>query len=571
MVWQKEEAVGASARNLFAAVETQSLQPAYLRRLCQYSKRFGVKHVIAMTGEWDQYTLFEYKEFGFKREPWEYAFARRKQAAVRKAMNLVHSCGMRFHVWRHELSMHPEHMRSLNPKMLDFCYGRGNKLGRWGEGRIRGELGFFDPRRKELWKYVTWRFQHLFALFPKLDGVVLTCLTETKLPLWNLCQEMGKAEILAELLKIAVRECRRRGKQLIVRNWGAYRDPKNPQGEVLLDALDRIRAPQDILFMEKSIEPDFALGYPPHPGVAQAAARRATLVELELENETEGMCTVPVCCPEESQIAIKNGRQNGCAGYVLRVDGSPDTTQWWHAMSALENANEINLYAALRLLKEPDAPLAGLWQDWARERFGRKAGPAVVELLRPTLDLGLKTYCCQGNITNSNHLSLERAQVNHAAYPRHLYTGLPADRRSWEVLGCPTESDLAACLTEKEAAIGGYEQGLRQARRLRGRIPARWSRELEASFRMAVDVAIVNRHFLEAVLRYQRWRQGSADERPRIGRAIRRAETHLRRGRFPKRDEGTLTGGHLDFVEIARANLRRFRERLRAEAKPHRP
>ena len=546
LVWKGAD----NAMTRFSAVETQCLRPPYLRALCRYAKRFGVQSVVGMTGEWDQQTLFDYREWGFERRKWEYDFARRKRNAVAKASELVHGQGMKFFIWRHELSMHPEHIRKLNPALLNYVYGGGAKAGKWGESTVDVEFGFFDPRKEDLWKYVTWRFEHLFELFPDLDGIFLTCLTETKLPLWNLAGHLTKTEVLARLLDKAVSVCRRHGKQLIVRNWGAYRDPHHPQGHVLLDALDSLGAPDDVLIMEKSIEPDFALGYPPNRGLAASAKRRRTLVELELAGETEGGSTVPVCVPHEVQTAIRYALDCGCAGFVARVDSWADTIQWRKTHTTLGNQNEINLYSCLRLISDPEAPVDSLWLDWATERFGDATAPLIVELLQPTFDYALSLFTCRRNIMGDcEGLRPGRLLSNLTEYARFHYTGLPEDKRGLDAMQCPSEGDIRLLRREKLDAVAGYRRGVTQVEKLRGQLSARWYGILHDAFTHAAELAEFYALYTEALFRAVRYRRThDARQKARVRALVRRAIEHLdttalpnlKLALFPDRTTGTL-------------------------------
>lgn len=546
---------------MFTAIETQCLLPSYLHALCRYAKRFGVDTLVGMTNDWDEQTLFDYREWGFARQPSEYAFARRKRAAIRQACAIVHGHGMKFYLWRHELTIHPAHIRKLNPAILDYTYGGGKKAGDWGEATVDIELGFFDPCKKALWDYVRWRYDHLFDLFPDLDGVVLTCLTETKLPLWNLSQAMSRAEVMQRLLDVSIKACRKRGKPIIVRNWGAYRDPHHPQGHVLPDALDAISAPPDVLLMEKSIEPDFALGYPPHSWLKSVCGRRGTLVELELAGETEGGSLVPACVPHEVAATIRHALDCGCRGFVLRVDSWADTIQWSRTLRTLGTQNEINLYAALRLINDPAAKVDQLWQEWAAERFGRALAPAIIDLLKPTFDAALAMFTCRRNIMSGPQPV--RVLLNLTAYSRYFYTRLPEDARWRDALADPSDRDLKLLVQEKQSAADAYRQGLRKAKALRGRLPARWYAVLHAAFLHASELADFYVCYTEAFFRAARWRHsGDARERGKVKALIRRGTRRLATATLPNiplslhpaRYRSDLQKALADIEELGQAN-----------------
>jgi hypothetical protein len=275
----------------------------------------------------------------------------------------AHRRNMEVYLWNHQINNPPEQLITRDEAGI-----------RWLD---------FDNDLLRDWLYN--RYQRVSDRVPNCDGIILS-LTESEWqiqrdasePAWlNICRNRARsrlspAERMARVINTMRDSLHARGKRLIVRDF--LRSPA--EMEAFADALGDV--PDDVWVLTKCVPNDWQFRYPPHPLLGKVGPHNQ-LMELDLYNETGGGLGMFMLAPDYYQQQVRLARDRGLIGIIPRVDDG--------FRSNRGTPNEFNVFVYNRLVHDPDADVAPMWEAFFVPYYGPRASPVAIACLKETFDL----------------------------------------------------------------------------------------------------------------------------------------------------------------------------------------
>ncbi len=323
---------------------------------------------------------------------------------IRRGIELAKSLGVNHLQLAGDVMMYLKHVSSdgLRPRLLnelvDLAHRRGIEVYLWvvsisylpSEYVVNDRANLEDPA---LWQHEANEWATLLRRVPDFDGVVLSFGDSCHYHLYNDSQvisSLPKDQRMLKYIGMAYEALSSRGKSLIMRDWAG--------GDWTVKAIHA--APPDVGVMTKSDIGDWQQTDPHNPHIGAFPERRQ-LVEFDLCGEYTGRWT-PWCAPEYIQYRWRHGHGKGAAGAVGRADVY-DLGHHIYALpygisseagpsSAIDTPSEINLYAFTKIVRNPDADVNGIWQEWAERRYGSTAAMTIIPVLKRSFDLAYQVF-----------------------------------------------------------------------------------------------------------------------------------------------------------------------------------
>lgn len=396
-------------------------------------------------------------------ELWERGGHEQKLDLVRKAVALAHREGLKVDLWTHELSGVPEDRFRERPK--------GKPV--------------LSP---ELWQWLDDKYEHLFALVPDLDGLVLT-FAETDYSVYKdaVVSDLPRPQRVAKLIEVMAGTCARHDKLLIVRTF-VYEPDEIASLQQALDEIAKAEAKtHNILVMTKCVPHDWTPYYPFNPLLGHVSGL-PQIVEIDLGQEFTGLSKILHCEVDYVKYVLDYAREKNAVGAVARVERELN-------QRALGTPNEVNIHAFSRLLHDPSLSAEALWREWSVERYGEQAAPHVIRALRRTFD-----------ITNLTYFPLEYWITNHSLVPTWGYAyGHITSRQNYKWIRSPkqlaarqellrpTADTLVKIDSEKNLARQLSELSLADLERARSLLAEKDYAELKRYLELGRDVVEVFR------------------------------------------------------------------------------
>ena len=323
-------------------------------------------------------------------------------------------CGLTFRDFpklaRHEVLQSGKASITRQQRQADFAYAKqlfgrakraGLKVMAWHHLRrdlpdelakeypeaASGNLGFLAK-----WEEAT--LTEFFELLPEVDMLVVTSLTETPgiLALPGLSQ---RVEALSGVFGAMERACRKAGKTLAIRDWGAV-GQNQEAGPIFRDAMERM--PSDVCVHIKNVVLDFVTNAEiPHPNLT-AYSNRPLIVEFDVYGEYFGRADIPYVDPQHfcsrldglyalqpmgvtARIAFECKRQG--RRYPTIFDSPNAANAVVFSRWAADAAANRPIADWLDFLKSSQRWQTYYW-EWLASRYGASAGPLLARVFSRT-------------------------------------------------------------------------------------------------------------------------------------------------------------------------------------------
>lgn len=470
----------------FTCLEINSLTPENVERVCEYAKRFNVTTIGYMGAEWQRYQFLDHTEWGVP--PIDDAakrFMEDYQETIRRTSETVAGHGLDFYLWRRDLRI---------PMGFVEKYGVD-----W--------INFENP---ELWDLLRWNTEQIFKLFPQTKGIFLSCTGEQKAGEWITANGVGGNLPLWQRFVRMFTEvktvCDKLGREAVFRNHGVGNDAIPLVYDESMYMWHFLKAAKEvgngITLMAKGVEPDYQATYPFNALLAPMATQQRTYMELSLPMEYNAVGRTPFPMVEDIKMRLLCAKKINCQGAVARVDWHMSQHQTQVTWSCLDNFNEINVYAFCRLINEPGLPVAQIFDDFARERFGDKARKTTVAVYKDLYEAGYKNYYELGTKGCRTPSGAPNAPDGHLAALRrdHLirWSYSPVDFANQYRALNPDEHFINRLIEEKNQGLAIYKNSLGLLRQNRAEFAEKDAAQFEASLERACAEVEIRREYMGA-------------------------------------------------------------------------
>ena len=293
----------------------------------------------------------------------------RDLAYVRDLFGKVKASGLGVMAWHHVRRDLPDELAQEYPESAS------------------GNPGFLQD-----WEEAT--LTEFFEVVPEVDILVVTSLTETPGVL-EMPDRSDQVARLAGVFGAMERACRRAGKTLVIRDWGAV-GQNQWQGTVFKEAMERI--PEDVWIHIKNVVLDFVTNAEiPHPNL-DAYPNRPMIVEFDVYGEYYGRADIPYVDPRhfcERLDALYALHPGGVTARISYESGR----EWRRYPTIFDSPNAVNAVAWSRWASDAakNRPI-GEWLDflspsrrwqtytwqWLADRYGIDAGPLLARVFERT-------------------------------------------------------------------------------------------------------------------------------------------------------------------------------------------
>ncbi len=249
-----------------------------------------------------------------------------------------------------------------------------------------------DPGFLQDWEEAT--LTEFFEVAPEVDMLVVTSLTETPGVL-EMPDRTHQVARLARVFGAMERACRRAGKTLIIRDWGAV--GKNQwQGSIFKEAMDSL--PEDVWIHIKNVVLDFVTNAEiPHPNL-NAYPDRPMIVEFDVYGEYYGRADIPYVDPGHFCERLDGLYALQPSGVTARI-AYESGREWRRYRTIFDSPNAANAVAFSRWASDAgrNRPI-GEWLDflapsrrwqtytwqWLADRYGIDAGALLARVFERT-------------------------------------------------------------------------------------------------------------------------------------------------------------------------------------------
>lgn len=323
-----------------------AVEPDYMRRLVAKAAEYGDVDSFEVCGECNQRHgglngLLAYEPYPKTAASVDRAAVETYRRKLRETVAVAHAAGKPVYFWHREGFM-PETMHEDLPGLLD-------------------EDGEYDLLGRPYLDYVRWKVREAFRQVPELDGVVLT-LTEADFSVIHNSrpERYPPAKVVETIARIFLEEHRRLGKRMVFRSFGSIRSDY----EDLIAGANACA--DDYAFeIETKITPyDFSPFLPANPFLRKTS--RCTIgAECDGLGEYLGCGYLPCAQVEAIRRYVGYGRAADVDRYTIRIDRVGN--------SIFDSAQEVNLYAYHRFIRDPSLTVGQVMDEWAAERWPKCA------------------------------------------------------------------------------------------------------------------------------------------------------------------------------------------------------
>jgi hypothetical protein len=289
-------------------------------------------------------------------------------AAANRRTHVVEQChqlGMKVSIWVHELNDIPAEFL-VEPHPGDLL--TGEVLCNYGTaGNQKIIINIENPK---FWELLRQRYEHfLNDSIPDVDILVLT-VTETQVHGTN-------PKLFKRLVLFLDDECRHHGKQLWVRTFVWHPNDLQNLMSVVRDF------PEDVVTLSKCVPQDWHLWSINAPELGQVGHHQQ-IEEWDVVGEFSGLNKLVNCMPELLREQWDYGKSQGISGICVRVKRG--------AQTVLHQPSEVNMWTLGQLSSGQAASVNEVWKTWTNQRYGLKAGPAVIPILADTFVVIRETF-----------------------------------------------------------------------------------------------------------------------------------------------------------------------------------
>lgn len=314
---------------------------------------------------------------------------------------------------------------------------------------------------------------------------------------WRNYPYYSASDILADVLTAYCKGAQKAGKEFALLTFSHF-----PwQEKILIDALHHMDMSVPIILDHKCQSGDWDLHRPVNNVLEQCSNRPAYML-FDGTGEYWGQCRIPFCMPENIQNRLQHA-----LNYNSQITDVGMRVMWDHG-STFENYNDINFYALSRFAADPWMPVEQVWNDWATERFGKKAAPLMIRALTRTYEIAKRIFYVLGMWANNHtHLPSLAYMTSHLVnFGRALYEWTPMDY-NYEALyhqfmTRPREYTIQKAITESEEALEMVRASLHDVEEVLPYLCETEAKKIKYQMELLYDYAAVMRNFHEAFMRY---------------------------------------------------------------------
>ena len=446
----------AAATISWSVMHPTELDPAYMQRVADKAAEYGGVDSFEVCGR-----------CGF---PWgglnalvDYAPYPQTAAAVdkelialtRRRMNeivaIAHKAGKPVYYWHREGYM-PKEMTKDLPGLLD-------------------EDGEYDLLGRPYLDYVRWKVSAAFDEVPGLDGVVLT-LTEADFSVIHNSnpKRYPAAKVVDTITRIFLEEHEKRGKTFIFRSFGSVaQDYEDLIAGAALAAKDH-----RFEIETKVTAYDFDPFLPENPFLRKTPG--CTLgAECDGLGEYLGAGYLPAAQVPVIRRYVNEANAKGTDRFTIRIDRVGNTL--------FDSAQEVNLYAYMRFIRDPSATPEQVMDEWAARRWP-KCREEMKKLSRMGFDVVARTQFVKRNVSFHQNPTAPNFKYIKACGIFGVYRDgfdLHMERDMWGVLSDQPSPGRAVIRSEKAEAVRMADEGLAIIESLKDRLdPAEYARHRRA-------------------------------------------------------------------------------------------
>ena len=475
------------------------VEPAYMRRVVDKAAEYGGVDSFEICGECNQphgglNGLLAYEPYPRTAAAVDLAAVETYRRKLRETVEIAHGAGKPVYFWHREGFMLKAMHEDL-PGLLD-------------------EDGEYDLLGKPYLDYVRWKVQEAFRQVPELDGVVLT-LTEADFSVIHNSRpdRYPPAKVVETVTRIFLEEHRRLGKRFIFRSFGSiesdYRD---------LIAGANACAPDYDFEIETKITPfDFSPFLPANPYLRKTS--RCTIgAECDCLGEYLGAGYLPAAQVGAIARYVGYGRAADVDRYTIRIDRVGN--------SIFDSAQEVNLYAYMRFIRDPKATAEGVVGEWAAKRWP-KCADEMKDLANKSFELVEAAQFIDHNVCfHQNPPTPSFKFIKFSGILGAFRDGMDLHMTApmWGMMSGQKAPGRAAIRAEKARAERLAAEGLARIESLKDRLDPREYARQHRAWSIAAKAVPAMRAFWDCVAAYFDDMEAKDPAAPRLAAAIDAAE-----------------------------------------------
>ena len=475
------------------------VEPEYMRRVVEKAVEYGGVDSFEICGECNQphgglNGLLAYEPYPKTAAAVDRAAAETYRGKLRDTVDVAHRAGKPVYFWHREGFM-PKTMHYDMPGLLD-------------------EDGEYDLLGKPYLDYVRWKVQEAFRQVPALDGVVLT-LTEADFSVIHNSRpdRYPPAKVVETITRIFLEEHKRLGKRLIFRSFGSIKSDY----EDLIAGANACSDDYDFEIETKITPFDFSPFLPANPYLTKTS--RCTIgAECDCLGEYLGAGYLPAAQVDAVARYVGYGRAANVDRYTIRIDRVGN--------SIFDSAQEVNLFAYMRFIRDPEATAEKVLDEWAAKRWP-KCADEMKALAKKSFELVEATQFIDHNVCfHQNPPTPSFKFIKFSGILGVFRDGMDLHMTDpmWGMMTGQKTPGRAAILAEKERAEKLAAEGLATLESLKDRLaPDEYARHYRA-WSIAAKVVPAMRAFWDCVAAYFDDMDVDDAAAPRLAVAVANAE-----------------------------------------------
>ena len=486
----------------WSVMHPTAVDPAYMARLVAKADEYGGVDSFEICGECNQpyggiNGLVAYEPYPKTAAATDAAKVAEYRRNLNETLAVAHRSGKPVYFWHREGFM-PKTMAEDLPGLLDAD-------------------GEYDLLGADYLGYLRWKIGAAFAAAPTLDGIVLT-LTEADFSVIHNSNpsRYPPRDVVAAILGTFLDEAGKRGKRIVFRSFGSIASDY----ESLIGGAAPLASRHRFEIETKVTPYDFSPFLPANPYLRKTS--RATIgAECDGLGEYLGAGYLPAAQLEPVFRYVGYGRDAGVDRYALRIDRVGN--------SIFDSAQEVNLYAYMRFIRDPSATPEAVMDEWAAKRWP-KCAAEMKRLARIGLDATLKTQFLRGHVMfHQNPVAPSFRYVKacgiFSAFRNDADLACTCDQ--WGMLSDRRTPGRRSILAEKDEAVRLADEGLALLESLEDRLdPDEFARQKRA-WSTLPSAARAVRAFVRCAVAYFDDMEAGADEPRRLEAAVASAEAEL--------------------------------------------
>lgn len=476
-----------------------AVEPAYMQRVVDKAVEYGGIDSFEICGECNQphgglNGLLAYEPYPKTAAATDLSKVEEYRRKLREAVAIAHRVGMPVYFWHREGFM-PRTMHDDVPQLLD-------------------EDGEYDLLGKPYLDYVRWKVQEAFRQVSELDGVVLT-LTEADFSVIHNSRpdRYPPAKVVETIARIFLEEHKKLGKRMIFRSFGSIKSDY----ETLIAGANACANDFDFEIETKITPFDFSPFLPANPYLKKTSACTVG-AECDGLGEYLGAGYLPAAQVDAVARYVDYGRKAAVDRYAIRIDRVGNFI--------FDSAQEVNLYAYMRFIREPGISVERVMDDWAARRWPN-CREEMKALAKKSFRLVEATQFIDHNVCfHQNPPTPNFKFIKFSGIMGVFREGMDLHMTEpmWGMMTSQRTPGRDAIRSEKALAEKLAAEGLAEIEALQDRLsPAEFARHHRA-WSIAAEAVPAMRAFWDCVAAYFDDMDASAAEAPRLAAAIANAE-----------------------------------------------